>query len=162
MKIDDVVWTRELQPEEYPVGTLRYMDRKHCRAAVTLRGVSGVPMTPGPYEGNFVRFDPVGDRGGRHKVGTNPDAPERESDAGDYFIHGKHVAQILKHAQKLFGGIGIYFDTVPSVMIHLDNRPQPVNWLRVDGQYIDYNVDPARYCRTLAEELGKLPPQEVW
>ena len=163
MKIDDVVWTRELQPDEYPDGVLRYMDKKHVRNVVTLRGVSGVPLIPGGLFENFARFEPVGDRGGRHKIGENPKAPARESDAGDYFLADRaHVSQCLKHAEKLFGGIGVYFDTHSGVMFHLDNRPQPVKWLRVAGEYIDYNVDPVRFYRAFADELAKLPAQKVW
>ena len=162
MKVDDVIWSAQLLPGEYPNGVLKYMDKRHCRDVVTLRGVSGVPFRPGGLFENFVRFEPVGDRGGRHKVG-HVKSVERESDAGDYFISdAAHVCQFLKHAEKLFGGIGVYFDTNSGVMFHLDNRPQPVKWLRVDGEYLDLNVDPVRFYRTFADELAKLPPQVTW
>lgn len=161
MKPDDVIWSAQLRADEYPDDVLRYMARRHCQAAVNLRGFSGVPMTPGPVIANFVRFEPVKARGARHNVGEDIHAPERESDAGDYFIPDDRVARFIKYAEAdaNFGGFGLYFDTKPSVMVHLDNRPERVKWLRVAGEYIDYNVDPIRYYSVLADELKKLPTQ---
>jgi hypothetical protein len=160
VKQTDVIWSTNLQPEEYPDGVLDYMAAQHCRNVVALRGVSGVPFSPGPYFDNFVRFKKLGSR---HNVGPDKNASQRESDAGDYFILNEaHVCQLLKYAPELFGGVGVYFDTKPAVMFHLDNRSAPVKWLRVAGEYIYYNADPVRYYTVLAAELAKLPKQKTW
>ena len=34
-----------------------------------------------------------------------------------------------------FNGVGVYTDTLPYNMLHLDNREVPVHWSRVDGVY---------------------------
>lgn len=161
MKLDDVIWSTQLQPEEYPNGVLRYMSKKIIRTQVGLRGFSGVPMTPSPLFEAHVRTKPVKERGARHNIGEDAANPERESDATDYFIPDTHVARMNRFAQAdpTIGGIGFYFDTVPSVLVHIDGRPERVLWLRVDGEYIDYKVDPVRFMRVFAEELEKLPTQ---
>jgi len=65
--------------------------------------------------------------------------------AGDYFPKGMNTpedrARAFKIAKKLgFTGIGIYADTTPSNMIHLDVRNtrivgNPATWSRIDGEY---------------------------
>jgi len=161
VKLDDVIWSNHLNPNEFPDGVLPYMSKKIVRAAVNLRGWSGVPMTPSPLFEAHVRAKPVKDRGARHNVGPDLNSPERESDGTDFFIPDNRVARMFKFATASpeIGGVGFYFDTNPSTMVHIDSRPERVMWLRVAGEYIDYNVNPVKFLTVFAQEIKKLPGQ---
>lgn len=53
------------------------------------------------------------------------------------YIDRRRAYQIAKKVG--FTGIGVYTDTTPSNMLHLDNRPQPLEWTRINGVY-NYGV----------------------
>ena len=108
-------------------------------------------MTPSPLIEGHVRLSGTS----RHstKDGT------RKSDASDFFIPSKQSAvfAVLREAQALSaGGVGLYFDTKPSVMVHVDTRPQCLLWLRVDGEYIYEPNDPIRFYTELLNQATKL------
>jgi hypothetical protein len=83
---------------------------------------------PSPVEGSFVRLS--GDRSSHHFADPVHD---EWADAGDIFCEGIPIENLLLiYSMKVFGGIGVYFDTFYNntgwVMFHLDKRP-----MRVDG-----------------------------
>lgn len=50
------------------------------------------------------------------------------------------AARAVECAEKAgLNGIGLYTDTQPSMMMHLDNRPTAGRWARVAGQYVGIN-----------------------
>lgn len=67
--------------------------------------------------------------------------------AGDIFPEGMDTKQDMARAYQIavevgFTGVGLYTDTKPSNMIHLDVRNDrfagnPAKWARVDGKYVD-------------------------
>lgn len=147
-----VNWIPELQPTEWPSGATEYMDPKILRAAVDLRKLSGVAMTPSPiYEGHVRQ-----EGNSRHSTKNG----ERLSDATDFFIKSD-VSSVYRMFQSVLSipsikGFGLYFDTKPSVMVHIDCRPDPLEWLRVDGEYIYAVNDPCLYFSELAKQMEKL------
>lgn len=60
--------------------------------------------------------------------------------AVDIFPQGlnqQNAAYAVQLAEQAgFGGIGLYTDTQPSIMMHLDNRATPGRWARVAGDYL--------------------------
>lgn len=90
-------------------------------------------VDPSPASGALARFS--GDKESRHY------AVDRQSDAVDVFAEC-HIrnAWLSAFRSKLWGGIGVYFDTQfegkPHPMLHLDMRPGPtVIWYRVSQSY---------------------------
>ena len=151
-KTNKVHWIPQLQPHEWPDGVLEHMDPAVLNAAVNLRLDSGVPMTPSPLFGAHVRTE--GNSRHSTKGGT------RLADATDFFIpsHTASIIKILQAAQRMpeIGGCGLYFDTRPSVMMHIDCRPERLEWVRIGGQYIYLNKDAAMYYAEIAAQLEKL------
>jgi hypothetical protein len=98
------------------------------------REIVGKPIYPSREKGALARFE-----------GTNPDsrhyAVGRKSDAIDVFVEGDIRDNWMKaFCSKLWGGIGIYFDTHYKghswPMLHLDLRQGTTTyWYRVDKQY---------------------------
>lgn len=147
-----VHWIPQLQAHEWPGSVIEDMHPSILSAAVDVRMESGVPMTPSSIIEAHVRHE--GDSRHSTEGGT------RLSDATDYFIPSdvdstyKMIQAVQRHPS--IGGWGVYFDTKPSVMFHIDGRPQPLQWLRVNGIYIYAYKDPAFYYAELAKQLEKL------
>ena len=157
-------WTKtgNFSANEWPGSVIDNMDAYLFHECIfPLRELSGVPMTPSPLREGHIRA--VG--GSRHSL-DHGDGP-RLSDASDLFIASDKtkVSTVLGHARQIhaIGGFGLYFDTKPSVMIHVDARPTvkrvngiQIRWLRVGGNYIYEHKDPAMYYAELANQLEKL------
>lgn len=145
-------WIPELQPNEWPQGVLDGMADSVLIAAVNLRLDSGVPMTPSPIPEAHVRTQ------GASRHSTQGGA--RLSDATDFFIPSdiQSITSMIQTIQRTpeIGGWGIYYDTKPSVMIHIDTRPERIEWLRVGGQYIYAHKDLPMYYAEMAKQLEKL------
>jgi hypothetical protein len=147
-----VNWISELQPTEWPEGVIENMDPKILTAAVDLRTESGVAMTPSPiFEGHVRKIG-----NSRHSINNG----KRLSDATDFFVKSD-VSSIYKVIQAIhriheITGWGIYFDTKPSVMFHIDCRPNILNWIRVSKEYIYAVNDPSMYYEELSKQLEKL------
>ena len=102
-----------------------------------LRGLWGRAIRITPVEGGLARYD--------HSTSQHNVTEWGECRAVDIFPQGLtrlgSVQLFADLAQKCgFTGIGIYADTKPSVMFHLDVRTgiefdKPMKWSRVDGQY---------------------------
>ncbi len=103
------------------------------------RELWGAPITVSPVNGAL----------GRH-LGPHDDSQHNidkwgEVRAIDVFPYGLN-AENAEYAKKLaqqagFSGIGIYSDTRPSWMMHLDVRPdrtasRPATWARVSSRYV--------------------------
>ena len=148
MKIN---WIPELQPDEWPLGVLEQMDPALLNnAVIPLRQMSGIAMTPSPLAEAHVRSE--GESRHSTKRGT------RLSDATDLFIDNSQAANMWRWAQQVtdIGGFGMYFDTNPSTMIHIDTRPDRLLWIRVGGAYIYEHRDPAFFYTQLGRQLEKL------
>ena len=148
MKIN---WIPELQPGEWPLGVLDQMDPAlFNNAVIPLRQMSGIAMTPSPLAEAHVREE--GESRHSTKRGT------RLSDATDLFIDDSQSAEMWRWAQQVtdIGGFGMYFDTNPSTMIHIDTRPDRLLWIRVDGAYIYEHRDPSLFYTELGRQLEKL------
>ena len=107
-------------------------------------------MTPSPLAEAHVREE--GESRHSTKRGT------RLSDATDLFIDNSQAANMWRWAQQVtdIGGFGMYFDTNPSTMIHIDTRPDRLLWIRVGGAYIYEHRDPAFFYTQLGRQLEKL------
>jgi hypothetical protein len=118
-------WPSNMQPHEWPAGTLDHMDADlFTDCAFPLRKLSGIPMTPSSLYGAHVRHD---DSGSRHSTKKET----RLSDATDLHVSsiGRMIAAMLTAEQiPAIGGIGIYFDT-NTPLIHIDKRPNRLVWL---------------------------------
>jgi len=148
MKIN---WIPELQPDEWPDGVIEKMDPAlFANAVIPLRQMSGIAITPSPLPEAHVRHE--GESRHSTKRGT------RLSDATDLFINGSQAAEMWRWAQQVtdIGGFGMYFDTNPSTMIHIDTRPDRLLWIRVGGAYIYEHRDPAFFYNQLGRQLEKL------
>lgn len=145
--------TESFNPDEWPAGVLDQMhpDLFH-NCLFPLREQSGVPMTPSPLAAAHVRTQ------GNSRHSTQ--GGKRLSDATDSFIptHSASIIRWLTTAQRIpaIGGIGLYFDTKPSVMTHIDARPERLQWIRVEGDYIYMHRDPSMYFAELAKQLEKI------
>ena len=148
-----IQWIKEIQPHEFPQGVVDNMNPTLFNDILfPLRKKSGVPMTPSPLEEGHVRWEGTS----RHSTARGT----RLSDASDQFIPStqKTVYDVLRASREIpsLGGFGIYFDTVPSVMIHVDEREEKLMWLRVGGEYIYEPNNPELYYQTLINEINKL------
>ena len=100
----------------------------------TFRELYGKRIYPSPVDGAIART--YGSRSSRHY------AIGRKSDAIDLFMEGDiREMFILPLLSKLWGGVGIYFDTFykdrPWPMVHLDLRSGNLTtyWYRKKGEY---------------------------
>lgn len=148
-KASEIGFPDEFSPAEWPFGVLDRMDSTVMRALFSLRKASGIVMRPSPVQGGHAR-----DRGdSRHSTKGGI----RLSDATDIFVGSlADLATVFRHAQRVqgIGGIGLYFDTRPGPMFHIDCRPDRLLWVRVDGEY-HYEVnDPAAFYALLGQKLG--------
>ena len=148
-------WPSNMQPQEWPVGTLDHMDADLFTDCVfPLRKMSGVPMTPSSLYGAHVRHD---DSGSRHSTKEE----KRLADATDLQVSsiGRMIAVMLSAEQiSAIGGIGIYFGT-NKPMVHIDKRPNRLVWLcyKEDGErvYLYRENDPIKFYKKLGELLCK-------
>ena len=157
-------WTKtdNFAANEWPGNVIGSMDSYLFHECIfPLREATGVSMTPSPLKEGHIRA--VG--GSRHSLDHGDGA--RLSDASDLFIASDKdkVVSVLSHARQIHavGGFGLYFDTKPSVMIHVDARPVvkrvngiQIRWLRVDDNYIYEHKDASLYYAELANQLEKL------
>jgi len=97
----------------------------------------GAPVSVSPVEGGIGRHD---DSHSQHNVNL-----WGEVRAVDVFPQGMNSAESRARAFQIavdvgFTGVGLYTDTQPSNLLHIDVRKdrsegQPATWSRVDGQY---------------------------
>lgn len=149
-------WIKEFSPSEFPEGVIKSMSVSLFENVLfPFRKLFGHSMTPSPLAEGHVRSKLTGSRHST-RCGT------RLSDATDQFIPStqKAVYDALRASKGVptLGGFGLYFDTKHSVMLHLDERPDPrLDWLRVNGEYIYEHKTPELYYKTLVCEVSKLP-----
>jgi len=147
----------ELNPNAYPSFPefktygipLEHIDAHYLVIAQTIRNKYGIPMTPSPVTGGFVRFD--GNVLSRHY------AVNRLSDAGDWFPKKGCCLELFEYllTESAIGGLGLYADTHfnskddPYPLIHFDLRPlkdgKKVLWVRDEGKYYYLNTNPRAY-----------------
>ena len=103
----------------------------------SFRKIVGRPISPSPVTGALARFD-------LDSINSRHYAVDRESDAIDVFVSAEPATTFIHAIScRLWGGIGIYFDTKfrgkQHIMYHLDCRPLknglPVIWYRLNGKY---------------------------
>lgn len=146
-----IQWIRQLQPEEWPNGVIEKMDEDlFNECLIPLRQKTNVPFTPSPLVEGHIRTNTES----RHSI------YDRLSDATDVFIPSnvQSVSTVMREALRInkIGGFGLYFDTSPSVMFHIDMRPERLMWIRVDGEYIYEVNDPQYFYKELSSQLGDL------
>lgn len=97
----------------------------------------GRPVVVSPVAGAIVRHG--GDSHSQHNIDR-----WGETRAVDVFPDGMDTVSERKRAYQIardvgFTGIGIYTDTVPSNLLHVDVRPggYVATWSRVGGQYLE-------------------------
>lgn len=95
----------------------------------------GRPVTVSPVSGAIVRHG--GESNSQHNVDR-----WGETRAIDVFPEGMNSIEERQRAYQIakdvgFTGIGLYTDTVPSNLLHVDVRPQDrvSTWARVNGEY---------------------------
>ena len=144
--------TKHFKESEWPDGALEHMDQRVFDVLFELRSKLNCPMFPSPVFAGHVRHE---SSNSRHSTKEKT----RLSDATDFFVEEvgmlQHVLVVARSIEKI-GGIGIYFDTKPSVMFHIDTREDKLDWVRSNGKYIYLQVDPVLYYATLSTELSKL------
>lgn len=112
---------------------LAFMSANFILALQMFRSHTGISITPSPVEGAWYRTG--GKSTSRHY------AKGRLSDAMDIFPDPEriHEAWLTALIFEPFGGVGIYFDTAPSIMMHVDCRPfkdgLKTIWCRDNGKY---------------------------
>ncbi len=145
-------WIKQFKPTEWPEEVIPHMNPVLFHEAVfPLRLQSGIPMKPSPLVAGHIRTN----SGSTHSIDNG-----RMSTGTDLFVpsDSESILKLFTLAQRIpgVGGFGIYFDTKPSVMIHVDTREEPLNWLRVEGEYI-YDVNSyTRFHSILNEQLRRL------
>lgn len=95
----------------------------------------GRPVDVSPADGSIVRY--LGDSYSQHNIDRYG-----KTNAIDVFPHGMNSIGERRRAYKIaqevgFTGIGIYTDTKPSNLLHVDVRDseEVATWSRVDGDY---------------------------
>lgn len=151
-----------LHRKEWPVNVVDKMRDSIFAISFAVREVTGMPMRPSPIEEAHIRYE---DSTSKHAIGV---AGLGKSGATDLFLLDKSkVADYWMKAQTVagLGGFGIYFDTMldgkPTVMAHLDDRPERTLWLCPSRDrdteprtYIVYRKTPVLFLATLSEELA--------
>ena len=96
----------------------------------------GRPVTVSPVAGSIIRHG--GDSESQHNIDR-----WGETRAIDVFPEGMNTLAERQRAYQIaqevgFTGIGIYTDTKPSNLLHVDVRPGDyvATWARVEGQYV--------------------------
>jgi len=127
--------------KEIPPEKAQYMDSKILENIQLYRYTLGCPFGVSLDRGALVRFS--GRKTSEHFVILHPETglPMKLSRAIDGFPECNiFEAWSVALSSKLFGGVGVYFDTknnhgVPQPMLHLDLRPAPLIWYRHEGVY---------------------------
>jgi hypothetical protein len=127
--------------KEIPPEKAQYMDWLILRHIQTYRDILGCPFSVSLAQGALIRFS--GRKTSEHHVIVNPvtGPPVKLSRAIDGFPECNiFEAWSVALSSMLFGGIGVYFDTlnnhgVPQPMLHLDLRSAPLIWYRNHGVY---------------------------
>lgn len=150
-------WHVNIQPHEWPAGTLDHMDADLFTDCVfPLRKLSGIPMTPSSLYAAHVRHD---ESGSRHST----KGKTRLADATDLQVSsiGRMIA-LMNYAEQIpaIGGIGIYFDT-NTPLVHIDKRKQRLVWLcyatvdvetnKEERHYLYRENDPIAFYKKLGE-----------
>lgn len=144
---------------EFPEGELKFASMEIIQSIQKVRTELGYSIYPSRVKGALSRI----------KKGTSRHcALDRESDAIDWFPKkGQNLFELFSTLleMRLFGGIGIYFDTTgyPSssdIMIHTDLRPidaykRTLIWMRADGEYLYPIKDPKLYTDLYTRLGGK-------
>lgn len=152
-------WPSNIQPHEWPKGTLDHMDADLFTDCVfPLRKKSGIPITPSSLYGAHVRHD---DSGSRHSTKEET----RLADATDLHVSSiSRMVALMNYAESIpaIGGIGIYFDT-NTPLVHIDKRPNRLVWLccqewnktteKWERVYLYRENDPIKFYQKLGELL---------
>lgn len=148
MRATELDWSKiqRFKPQEWPVGTLPMMNANVIEALNKWRNMlpPSHAMNPSPLFEAHVRLSGKS----RHSV-----EGARLSDATDVFIKPEHLWDAWLAAQQVpeIGGIGLYLDTKPTTMMHIDCRPVRLLWVRVKGVYTYYHNDPIGFFKALAK-----------
>lgn len=148
MSARDLDWSEitHFSSSEWPEGVLDHMGEGIILALNDWRNSlpSSHSMTPSPLYDAHVR-----------QTGTSRHSLEggRESDATDVFVSNEYIWDAWLAAQRIpeIGGIGVYLDTKPSVMFHIDTRPDRLLWVRLNGEYIYFHREPNRFLKVMSE-----------
>lgn len=115
-------------------GWFGLMDKDLLIKLDLFRHLWGAPVMISPHPDALGRYLGSGS-GSYHNVDAHG-----EVKAVDVFPSGltpENAERAVKLAEQAgFGGIGVYTDTVPSVMMHLDTGPRGRRWARVSGEYV--------------------------
>lgn len=159
-----IMWPKQLQPQEWPAGSVDLMSPLLLQTVVNFRVLTGIPLVPSPLFEAHVRTQ--GSTTSQHYVGPDLSDPIRLATGTDLFIPNARVFEFFREATwiKAFGGIGIYFDTQldgkPRVMVHVDIRTgERILWVTTKGdngkrEYHYYHKDPGKYLEIL-KEMGE-------
>lgn len=128
------------------------MDRIDARLVQALqcwRDLHGLPLSITPVLAGIIRED--GSKTSQHY------AVGRLSSAIDIFPRAGEVGQAFINALSIdaFRGVGLYLDTKPSAMIHVDVRDgERILWVRTGhDRYTYFHKEPQRYLALLKEGL---------
>lgn len=110
-----------------------HMDADLLRKLDNFRHRWGAPVQVSPAPGALGRH--AGDSGSYHNVDRW--GAVRAVDVFPAGLTPDTAARAVEAAKAAgLGGIGLYTDTQPSMMMHLDNRSGSGRWARIDGQYV--------------------------
>ena len=146
-------WPQNMQPHEWPGGTLKHMDADLFTDCVfPLRQKSGTPMVPSSLYEAHVRDD-ESDSQHNTKGGTRlVTATDLQVSSYGRMIHVMNTAEQIP----AIGGIGIYFDT-NKPLIHIDSRKGRLMWLcyKEDGErvYLYRENDAVKFYKKLGDLL---------
>lgn len=119
------------QPEEFGEWW-QMMSADLLQKLDTFRSLWGKPVMISPASGALGRH--AGTSGSYHNVDRW--GVVRAVDVFPSGLTMSNARRAVEMAETAgFGGIGLYTDTQPSMMMHLDNRETTGRWARVDGQY---------------------------
>lgn len=130
---------------------LSFMSGNFIIALQMFRNATGISIVPSPVQGAWYRLS--GKKSSRHY------AKNRLSDAMDIFPDPEKIykAWIQALLFEQFGGVGIYFDTKPSIMMHVDCRPYKAGfktiWCRDKGKY--YYPHQEQFWRKINGQFSK-------
>lgn len=109
------------------------MDADLLQKLDAFRAGWGHPVQVSPASGALGRH--AGNSGSYHNV--DKWGAVRAVDVFPDGLTADNAAAAVELAESVgLGGIGVYTDTRPSMMMHLDNRTTAGRWSRVNGEYL--------------------------
>ncbi len=122
------------EPSEFREWWL-YMDTDLLQKLDTFRSLWGRPVAISSHPDALGRHMGAGGSKSYHNIDRY--GAVRAVDIFPQGLNPGNAAQAVQLAEQAgFGGIGLYTDTQPSMMMHLDNRATPGRWARVAGNYL--------------------------